>query len=98
MANKRTAYWRDKAQTLREKIVNLLGGKCVTCNKKKRLELDHIDPNTRTWEACKLSQMGRARRYWKEFQQGLLQVLCRKCNSKKGNRQVTTGQRDMILQ
>lgn len=88
MANKLTAYWRDKAQTLREKIVNLLGGKCVNCNYKRqlrKLELDHIKAETRTWEACKFSQMGRARRYWKDYQNNLLQVLCRKCNAKKGN-------------
>ena len=86
MANYQTAYYRDRAQSLREKIVKLFGGFCAFCGRKKRLQLDHIKAETRTWIAKKCSQMGRARRYWRDYQNNLLQVLCKKCNQIKGDR------------
>jgi 5-methylcytosine-specific restriction endonuclease McrA len=83
VANKRTAYARDRANEIRFLIISALGGFCAECGSPDRIELDHIDPSTRTWVAREHSQLGRAKRYWKDFENGLIQLLCKKCNLAK---------------
>lgn len=78
----RTAYLRNWAHFGRLKLVKDLGGECVFCGKKKTLELDHI--NGRTWNARDKSRWMRLVIHRREARAGLLQVLCRKCNKKKG--------------
>lgn len=63
-------------------LIQKLGGKCVECGYKKRLELDHI--NGRDWEPSKKSRWTRIARYEREAKEGKLQVLCRWCNASKG--------------
>lgn len=78
----RTQYKASRGQRIREKIIHLLGDKCAECGSTKRLEIDH--PEGRDWEPRRLSQEGRATRYWREYLAGKLRVLCRKCNAKLG--------------
>lgn len=86
MANSKTAYHRERAAILRDKLVRRLGGCCVQCESIDELQFDHIDPRTRTWVARRCSQWGRMRRYWNEALQGLIQLLCKSCNRKKNAR------------
>ena len=72
--------WAIKA---RRKLIRDLGGKCVECGTKTRLEVDHI--NGRDWTPRNVSSDTRVRRYIKEADEGKLQVLCKSCNSSKGN-------------
>ena len=71
-----------RAYQRRLALIDQLGGKCVKCKTQKRLELDHI--NGRDWEPNKKSRWTRIVIYEREAKEGKLQVLCRKCNAKKG--------------
>lgn len=86
VANKLTATHRDIAARMRDELSELLGGHCVRCGKTKSLQFDHIDPRTRRWVAKSCSQRGRMRRYYEEFLEGLIQLLCKKCNQKKSDK------------
>lgn len=59
-----------------------LGGRCTRCGKRFRLELDHIEG--RDWDLERKSRWQRVRIYLREEREGKLQVLCRRCNAKKG--------------
>ena len=70
----------------RLEIIEKLGGKCAECgtkgSKKNKLELDHI--HGRDWQPKKKSRWMRLVIYRREAAEGKLQVLCSKCNKKKG--------------
>ena len=72
--------WAIKA---RKQLILDLGGKCVSCGTKRMLEVDHI--NGRNWTPRNVSSDTRVRRYLKESKEGKLQVLCKSCNSAKGD-------------
>jgi len=74
----------------RNELIEKLGGRCVgvlrngkTCGTQWRLEFDHLQP--RTWEPRRLSRWARMARYWREADAGLIQLLCRSCNARKGH-------------
>lgn len=58
----------------------LLGGKCVECGSKKRLEFDHIDPSTKKFN---ISECGG--RTFDSFinEVSKCQLLCRACHIEK---------------
>lgn len=58
----------------------ILGGKCIKCGTKKRLEFDHIDPSTKLFN---ISECGG--RTWKSFitEVEKCQLLCRPCHIEK---------------
>jgi len=66
----------------RNEIILLLGGKCCECGAIEKLEFDHIHP--RTWKAQELWSNIRYRKYMEEAMKGIIQLLCRSCNSRKG--------------
>jgi 5-methylcytosine-specific restriction endonuclease McrA len=76
---------RREAVQKRAELIQKLGGKCVECGSTEFLEIDHI--HGKAYEASKLGSSDRIRRYMKEYEQGLLQVLCKSCNSAKGHPQ-----------
>ncbi len=82
MGNYNTTRHASWAQRKRLELIERLGGKCVKCGATEDLEIDHIDG--RTWDSKAYSQKGRVIRYWREFAEGLLQVLCGPCNKQKG--------------
>ena len=53
---RQTAYARNK----RDKLIELMGGKCVLCGSEAELEFDH--PDGREYEARKLSYAQRCER------------------------------------
>ena len=55
---------------IRDRLIKEHGGKCAICGAKMNLEIDHIIP---------VSKGGREN-------ESNMQVLCRSCNSRKGNR------------
>lgn|SRR5574339_16971 len=63
-------------------LIDTLGGKCAHCGTRKNLEIDHI--HGRDWDPAKKSRWSRIVIYEREAKEGKLQVLCRKCNKKKG--------------
>jgi hypothetical protein len=70
----------------RAALVQALGGCCVKCGATRRLEFDHKDPKTRTWEAKSLNQYMRLIRYEQDAAHGLIQLLCKRDNQKKGTK------------
>jgi 5-methylcytosine-specific restriction endonuclease McrA len=70
----------------RAALIQALGGCCVKCGTDKRLEFDHKDPATRTWQAKSLNQYMRLIRYEQDAAAGLIQLLCKRDNQKKGDR------------
>ena len=75
--------WKNKrwATVKRAKLVQQLGGECKFCQSTEELEIDHI--NGRDYDIRRLGSDTRVSRYVKEAKQGLLQVLCKSCNSEK---------------
>jgi 5-methylcytosine-specific restriction endonuclease McrA len=66
-------YTKKKiSQTLRMKVYERDGFKCVTCSKQTNLSLDHIKPEVLGGEATLEN----------------LQTMCKSCNSRKGARYV----------
>ena len=82
------ARQKEWARRARAELLAALGGACVQCgeSRARRLEFDHITPAT--WERNRLDTSGRISRYRAEAAAGLIQILCRRCNAKKGNRQL----------
>jgi len=69
------------AELRRELLIIEMGGRCQSCGAKQKLEIDHV--NGRDWEPRKVNRWVRIARYWREFHEGKLQLLCRKCNARK---------------
>ena len=84
MGNPQTRSKAESAQKRLKNLIQKLGGRCamIDCAEPyKNLEIDHIDG--RDWDLTKFSQMGRVRKYEKEAELGLLQVLCTSHNKRK---------------
>jgi 5-methylcytosine-specific restriction endonuclease McrA len=76
---KRQRKWARRAY---EKLILQLGGRCIECGSLSGLSIDHI--NGKDWTAYKVEWSHRISIYRREASQGLLQILCIKCNSRKG--------------
>jgi len=70
-------YHRRKARLMAD-----MGGICAKCGTDEKLEFDHIQGIG--WDASKISAKSRVSRYRREFEAGLLQLLCGPCNKAKG--------------
>jgi ribosomal protein S27E len=64
-------------------MLKLMGGKCVRCGccDLDQLEFGHTQP--RTWIPNRLNRMQRLRRYWQDWEAGLIEVQCRGCNNRQ---------------
>ena len=76
--NRGTVWIRNTYWKMREKLIRDMGGKCVLCGSKEKLEVDHKDG--RTWDIKKLNRVMRVKRYRAEFEAGLVRLLCKNCN------------------
>jgi 5-methylcytosine-specific restriction endonuclease McrA len=78
LPHKQSAYFERK----RKDLIRRMGGQCVKCGERKYdlLEIDHT--NGRDWEPKKTSRSKRYRFYEKEWIEGKIRILCRKCNAK----------------
>lgn len=79
----RREYYRAYYRRRHAELIAFLGGVCVQCGATENLQVDHID--SRTWDIRKCNRHTRIARYWREAMQGLVQVLCKSCNSSKGD-------------
>ncbi len=74
--------WTRQYHALRDVLIEQLGGKCVVCGRSSmKMHIDH--PKGRDWEPREVSSHTRIRRYIKEHKQGLIRLLCDKCNSSR---------------
>lgn len=74
---------REWASRKRLELIDLLGGKCLSCGSKEKLEFDHVNNSLRDWEAAKLDQSSRMSKYWQDYKNGNIQLLCEMCNRTK---------------
>ena len=70
------------AMRRRARLIEELGGECVDCGTKKRLEVDHKFGTT--WTQKKLGSDQRVSKFVKEAARGLIEIRCRSCNARKG--------------
>lgn len=74
----RAAYLKGYFAGYRKATIDHLGGKCVKCGKRIKLEVDHIDP------------ILRKSRNLKDYRDlSKLQVLCQTCNGEKRDHETT---------
>lgn len=73
-------YNRERYRRQRASYIEALGGKCVTCGATERLEIDHIDPQTKSFTVASKPTMS-PRKVAIELQK--CQLLCRSCHIAK---------------
>ena len=73
-------YMNNRYHTIRQKLINQLGGKCAHCGSKKDLQFDHIDANKKSFRMSDAHSVSDAR-----LQDELknVQLLCKKCHDEK---------------
>lgn len=76
----RVAHYKRRRRIL----IAALGGRCRRCGETDptKLEFHHTKP--RTWEACSTSSWQRQTLYEKDFEAGVLELLCGYCNKLEG--------------
>ena len=79
---------RQKRRNKRQKLIELMGGKCVKCNSTDRLQFDHIDPNIRSYAI--------GGHLYKKLDELILeskkcQLLCPRCHLEKTKDEWFTG-------
>ena len=67
-------------QKRRAEYLEILGGSCVKCGTKEKLEFDHIDPNTKLTEIARIMSARRTL-VLKELEK--CQLLCEPCHKEK---------------
>jgi hypothetical protein len=77
----------EKAKADRAALIAELGGECVDCGTKERLEFDHTAP--REWDCKRPARWQRMRLYRREAAAGLIVLRCRSCNARKGKPEPT---------
>lgn len=73
----------SRAKKLRDQLITEMGGKCEECGRTKKLEFHH--KFKRQWTARKTSRWQRMAHYRREFERGVLRLLCSKCNKLAGS-------------
>lgn len=58
----------------------LLGGKCIKCGEANDLELDHINPKTKSFT---IGQMWNVRKELFDIEVNKCQLLCKRCHEEK---------------
>ncbi len=82
----------------RNKAVSDLGGKCKMCGSLERLEIDHIDSKSKSYNIAKILTSGSQKILDDELAK--CQILCRKCHEEKsiidsGNKRAEHGTSSM---
>jgi hypothetical protein len=73
-------YMKRRYHNRRQKALEFLGGKCVACEERERLEIDHIDPRQKTFDISKMWSCSEEK-FWKEIEK--CQLLCQKHHNQK---------------
>lgn len=77
-------YILNRYHQRRQEAIAFLGGVCVVCYTDEGLQIDHIDPKTKTMNISKLWSVSEER-YWAEI--NLCQILCEPHHIEKSRRE-----------
>ncbi len=77
-AKHRKKAWAKRA---RKRLIEAMGGKCVNCGTRRKLEFNHLE-GRRTWRAAEKGRETRVATYAREWAEGKLDLRCSKCNKK----------------
>jgi len=80
----RTWQHASRAFRKRAELIRRLGGQCRVCGSTDRLELHH--PHGRDWTPRRHNRWTRINHYWRDWEQGNLELLCQSCNGRDGAR------------
>lgn len=78
-------YMLARYRTRRNAAIEILGGKCVICGSIENLEIDHIDPSTKTMSVSKMWSCSQEK-YDAEIQ--LCQLLCNEHHKAKTSQEL----------
>lgn len=74
-------YMAERYRRRKRELIKRLGGQCVWCSSRRRIEFDHKDPSTKSFVVGRrLAGISQQRL---EAEIPKLQLLCRKCHEKK---------------
>lgn len=77
-------YQLERYRKRRIEAIEYLGGECVQCGATERLELDHINPDTKSFEISKIWGIAQAT-FWDEVSK--CQLLCKSHHVAKTKRE-----------
>lgn len=72
----------ERCTLMRRMLIEALGGRCIDCGSRRRLEPDHVLGCT--WDQRRAGHENRLRRFAEEFRAGVLLVA--RCRSHNGRR------------
>lgn len=73
-------YMRKRYHRKRREALNALGGRCVVCGTRRKLEIDHIRPSSKVMSISKIWTYSKVR-FWREVRK--CQLLCQKHHREK---------------
>ena len=80
----RVAY-TERYTRRRLALIALMGGRCRICGADEPMRMEFHHTGTRTWTARKLDRCSRLRRYRRDFEKGVLVLLCAACHGRTKN-------------
>lgn len=83
----RRVYQAQYRQKRRDTAIKLLGGACVVCGTTENLEINHIDPTTKSFTLSRWD--GKASDYWEEVKK--CNLLCKAHHDEETARQKLSG-------
>jgi 5-methylcytosine-specific restriction endonuclease McrA len=78
-AQRYAPYYAQRANLLKQQLIEFLGGQCEECGATHDLQVNHI--YQRDWTPRKVTHYRRVLRYWKEALAGDVNLLCEACNA-----------------
>ena len=78
---RQTIYNRRFYRQMWDSLFVLMGGKCEECGEDKGDFVFH-HPRGKKWKSSAVSSATRIRKYYKDFSDGNLQLLCKDCHDR----------------
>lgn len=73
-------YMLERYHRVRNEMIFILGGKCGVCGSTEELEIDHVDPRSKTMDVARMTYVCERRR---SEELDVCQLLCKDCHVTK---------------
>lgn len=90
MSNKKEymkKYMKERYHRRKSAAIKKLGGRCVTCNSENNLEIDHVNPDEKSFVLAKALSGWSESRVQEELEK--CQLLCVDCHKKKTRKELS---------